>query len=151
MDIVWHAVKDTVFLLWRVLPVMFAGLFGVEVIVRLGLMKKLASMIIQLLVHTGALNAFEVLITPAAKILRLPTAVIAPVRVYIVSPIVGIGAMSALLQQHLVTEYQAIVALVDSLTRYPAPLRLYPGMGFSLLFLSKYLLIEADKRLTRFG
>lgn len=116
MNILLHAVRDTLFLLWQVLPVMFVGLFGVEVLVRLGLMMSIilmvVTLIVQLLVHAGALAAFEALIAPAADILGLPAAIVAPVSVYIVSPIVGIGAMSTLLHQHLVTEYQAIVALL---------------------------------------
>ncbi len=96
----------------------FTGVVRQAFFARWGLFSRMAvilmvvTLVIQLLVHAGALNAFEVLIAPAADFLGLPTVVIAPVSVYIVSPIVGIGAMSALLQQHLVTEYQAIVALL---------------------------------------
>lgn len=41
MDLLYQAVSDTAYLLWKVLPAMFIGLFGVEVLVRLGLMRKL--------------------------------------------------------------------------------------------------------------
>lgn len=67
---------------------------------------------IQLLVHAGMLNALERIVAPAATFLGLPAQVIAPISVYIVSPIVGISAMSPLLKQHVVTEYHAIVSLL---------------------------------------
>ena len=99
-------------------PKTFACVVRDAFIARWGLFSRMAvilmvvTMIVQLLVHAGALNAFEALIAPAADILGLPAVIVAPVSVYIVSPIVGIGAMSTLLHQHLVTEYQAIVALL---------------------------------------
>jgi hypothetical protein len=83
------------------------GLFA-----RMVLLLLVVTFIVQLLVHAGVLSALELLIAPAAGVFGLPAAVVAPVSVYIVSPIVGITTMSTLLQQHMVTEYQAIVALL---------------------------------------
>lgn len=83
------------------------GLFS-----RMAVLLLVVTFIVQLLIHGGALNAVELLVAPAAAVFGLPGTVIAPVSVYIVSPIVGISAMSSLLQQHMVTEYQAIVALL---------------------------------------
>jgi hypothetical protein len=83
------------------------GLFG-----RMALLLVIVTFIVQLLLHAGVLSTLELLIAPAAGVFGLPAAVVAPVSVYIVSPIVGITTMSSLLQQHLVSEYQAIVALL---------------------------------------
>ncbi len=41
MDIIWQVCKETLTLLRQVLPAMFFGLFGVELLVRLGLMRRL--------------------------------------------------------------------------------------------------------------
>lgn len=68
--------------------------------------------VVQLLVHGGVLSTVGRLVAPAADLLRLPHQIIAPVSVYIFSPIVGITAMSPLLKQQVITEYQAIVALL---------------------------------------
>ena len=79
---------------------------------RMAVLLSVVTFAVQLLVHVGALNSLERLIGPTTDALGLPSAVVAPVSVYILSPMVGIGAMSTLLQQHMVTEYQAIVALL---------------------------------------
>ena len=79
---------------------------------RMAVLLSVVTLVVQLLVHLGVLNALERFIGPTANALGLPSAVVAPVSVYILSPMVGIGAMSTLLQQHIVTEYQAIVALL---------------------------------------
>lgn len=79
---------------------------------RMATLLLVVTFIVQILVHAGVLNAVELVVAPAVDVFGLPATVIAPVSVYIVSPIVGIGAMSALLQQQIVTEYQAIVALL---------------------------------------
>lgn len=70
------------------------------------------TLIMQVLVHAGVLGALNHLVGPLTSPFGLPPTVIAPVSVYIVSPIAGISAMSALLKQQLITEYQAIVALL---------------------------------------
>lgn len=67
---------------------------------------------IQMLIHSGAMAVIASFMAPVADVFNLPGEVAAPVSVYIVSPIVGISAMSALLKQQVVTEYQAIVALL---------------------------------------
>lgn len=68
--------------------------------------------LVQLLVAAGALAALERAIGPAADLFRLPPAVVGPVSVYILSPIVGVASMSSLLSDGMVSEYQAIVALL---------------------------------------
>ncbi|GAB6147136.1 hypothetical protein [Desulfocicer niacini] len=79
---------------------------------KMAVLLSVVTFVVQLLVHVGALNALELLIGPTTDAFGLPSAVVAPVSIYILSPMVGIGAMSTLLQQHIVTEYQAIVALL---------------------------------------
>ncbi len=70
------------------------------------------TMIVQLLMHSGMMQAFERLILPMTTLFNLPPAVVAPVSAYILSPTVGITYMSSLLGEHLVTPFQAIVALL---------------------------------------
>ncbi len=69
-------------------------------------------LLVQLLVNSGAMAAFEGLILPLTSLLNLPPAVVGPISAYIFSPTVGITTMSNLLQNHLVSAYQAIVALL---------------------------------------
>ncbi len=67
---------------------------------------------VQLLIGSGVMDAVTGIVAPAAAVLDLPPVIIAPVSVYIVSPLAGIAAMASLLRQHVVTEYHAIVALL---------------------------------------
>jgi hypothetical protein len=70
------------------------------------------TMIVQLLMHSGMMQAFEKLIAPMTSLFNLPPAVLGPVSTYILSPTVGITYMSNLLGDHTVTQFQAIVALL---------------------------------------
>lgn len=68
--------------------------------------------LVQLFIKTGLLNRIEILITPLTSVFNLPASVVGPVSAYIFSPTAGITFMSNLLNQHTVTTYQAIVALL---------------------------------------
>ena len=68
--------------------------------------------LVQLFINTGLLNRLEILITPLTSLFNLPATIIGPVSAYIFSPTAGITFMSNLLNQHTVTQYQAIVALL---------------------------------------
>jgi len=68
--------------------------------------------LIQLLMNSGMLGWFESLIAPITSVFDLPAAVIGPISAYIFSPTIGITYMSNLMNQHVVTSYQAIVALL---------------------------------------
>ncbi|MFP4475630.1 MAG: hypothetical protein ACLFOY_08700 [Desulfatibacillaceae bacterium] len=68
--------------------------------------------LVQLVVLSGVLRGLERAVGVLAGGAGFPEAVVAPTCVYIVSPIVGITSMSTLLQQGLVAEYHAIVALL---------------------------------------
>jgi hypothetical protein len=70
------------------------------------------TMIVQLLINSGMMQAFEKLIKPMTSLLNLPPAVLGPVSAYILSPTVGITYMSNLLGNQTVTQFQAIVALL---------------------------------------
>lgn len=70
------------------------------------------TMIVQLLMNSGLMQAFERLIAPMTSLFNLPPAVLGPVSAYILSPTVGITYMSNLLGDHTVTQFQAIVALL---------------------------------------
>lgn len=72
----------------------------------------LVTLIIQLLLTSGLLQAVESLIAPLTSLLDLPAAVIGPITAYIFSPTVGITYMSNLLNGNAVTPFQAIVALL---------------------------------------
>ena len=67
---------------------------------------------VQILMESGAIKFLDRLIGPIVDSAGFPTAIVAPVSVYIFSPIVGVTSMSALLSNSTVTEYQAIVALL---------------------------------------
>lgn len=68
--------------------------------------------ILQILIHAGMLEKFEVFISPLTGLFSLPPSVVGPISAYIFSPTVGITVMSNLLGQSGVTPYQAIVALM---------------------------------------
>ncbi len=70
------------------------------------------TMIVQLLLHSGMMQAFERLILPLTSLFNLPPAVVGPVSAYILSPTVGITFMSSLMGENTVTQFQAIVALL---------------------------------------
>ncbi|SHJ50579.1 hypothetical protein SAMN02745216_01780 [Desulfatibacillum alkenivorans DSM 16219] len=67
---------------------------------------------VQILMESGAIEFLDRLIGPIVDSVGFPSAIVAPVSVYIFSPIVGVTSMSALLNNAAVTEYQAIVALL---------------------------------------
>lgn len=71
------------------------------------------TLIVQILIYTGTLKWFEKIIIPMTDLFNLPAAVVGPVSVYVFSPSVGITYMSTLLNQSVVTPYQAIVALLS--------------------------------------
>lgn len=83
-----------------------------KMFVRMGMVLMIVTFLVQLTVHTGALNNMEGIVAPLTDRFGLPAATIAPLSAYIVSPIVGISAMSALMKKGLVTEFQAIAALL---------------------------------------
>ncbi len=68
--------------------------------------------VIQLMVQSGLMRHFNRLVQPVTDIFNLPPAVIGPVSVYILSPTVGITYMANLLNDRLVSDFQAIVALL---------------------------------------
>lgn len=70
------------------------------------------TMIIQILMNTGMLTWLETLIVPMTSLLNLPAAVVGPLSAYVFSPTVGITYMSNLLNQQVVTDYQAILSLM---------------------------------------
>ena len=70
------------------------------------------TLIIQILMNTGMLTWLETLIVPMTSILNLPAAVVGPLSAYVFSPTVGITFMSNLLNQQVVTDYQAILSLM---------------------------------------
>ena len=70
------------------------------------------TLVIQLLIELGLMQAFERLVGPMTTLLRLPAAVIGPVSAYIFSPTVGITYMGNILAAGQVTPGQAIVALL---------------------------------------
>jgi hypothetical protein len=81
----------------------------------------IVTLIVQILMNSGLLNWFETLVGPFTALFDLPAAVVGPVTAYILSPTVGITYMSSLLNQHIVSDYQAIVALLaGSLLMIPA-------------------------------
>ena len=92
-------VKDA----WRLRKKMFS---------RMLLLLSVVSLIVQILVYSGLLRVFENFIQPVTDLFLLPPTVVGPVSVYIFSPTVGITFMSNLMQDGLVTPYQAITALL---------------------------------------
>lgn len=76
------------------------------------LLLAIVTFIIQLLVHTGLMTGFERMIRPMTDWFNLPAAVVGPVTTYIFSPTVGITYMSNIMNQNLVSPFQAIVALM---------------------------------------
>jgi hypothetical protein len=123
------------------------------------LMLAAVTLIVQLLVNSGALTIFERLILPLTSIFNLPPSLVGPISAYIFSPTAGITFLSNLLQKALVTDYQAIVALLAAsllmipmmrlrrtLPRYMAIYGLKPGAaicGLTTVFamLSRVLLL----------
>jgi hypothetical protein len=79
---------------------------------RMLLILGLVTLAVQLLVNSGAMAVFERLILPLTDLLDLPAAVVAPVTAYVFSPTAGITVMSNLMQTQMVTDHQAIVALL---------------------------------------
>lgn len=70
------------------------------------------TLVVQYLANSGVLQALDRLVAPLTDAFGLPPAVIAPISVYIFSPTAGLAYMSNLLADNLVTEFQAIVALL---------------------------------------
>lgn len=67
---------------------------------------------VQFLVNAEVMQAFHALVTPLTRAFGLPPSVIGPLGAYVLSPTVGLTFMSNLLTDGLVTEYQAILALL---------------------------------------
>lgn len=80
--------------------------------VRMILMLATVTLIVQLLVHQGAMAVFENFIVPLTSLFDLPSSLVGPISAYLFSPTVGITYMSNLLAQDRVTAYQTIVALL---------------------------------------
>ncbi|NNF98993.1 MAG: hypothetical protein HKM93_06415 [Desulfobacteraceae bacterium] len=92
-----------------------------KMFLRMILLLFFVTLAVQLLMNSGAMVAFERLIIPMTSLLKLPAAVIGPITAYILSPTVGITYMSNLLEERLVTESHAIIALfAGSLLMIPA-------------------------------
>ena len=70
------------------------------------------TLLIQTLIATGLLERMEIFISPFTGLFNLPAEVVGPISAYIFSPSAGIVYMSNLLNQSLVTPYQATVALM---------------------------------------
>jgi len=68
--------------------------------------------LVQILLESGLLSWFETLIVPLTTFFNLPASVVVPISAYTFSPTVGITSMSNLLNQVIVTPYQAIVSLM---------------------------------------
>ncbi len=79
---------------------------------RMILLLAVVTLIVQLLMNSGLMQMIEKLIMPMANLFSLPAAVVGPVSAYIFSPIVGITFMSNLMNEQIVTHFQAIVALL---------------------------------------
>ncbi|QTA79629.1 MJ0871-like [Desulfonema limicola] len=116
----------------------------------------IVTFIVQFLAGTGALKFIDRLIEPVTSALGLPPAVIAPVSIYIFSPTVGITYMSNLLNDNIVTQFQAIAALLGggilmvpatrlrrTLPRYMAIFGLKPGAVIGILTMVFSMLARA--------
>ena len=96
----FQLLKDT----WNTRKKMFFRMISILFIV---------TYIVQILMNTGTLKWFERIIIPMTNLFNLPAAVVGPISVYVFSPTVGITYMSNLLNQNIVSSYQAIVALLS--------------------------------------
>ena len=67
---------------------------------------------VQFLLNAEVMQAFHSLVGPLTRTFGLPPSVIGPLGAYVLSPTVGVTFMSNLLADGLVTEYQAIIALM---------------------------------------
>jgi hypothetical protein len=76
------------------------------------LLLAVVTLIVLLLMNSGLMQMIEKLIMPMANLFSLPAAVVGPVSAYIFSPTVGITFMSNLMNEQIVTHFQAIVALL---------------------------------------
>ncbi|MBI9091655.1 MAG: hypothetical protein JEZ12_20795 [Desulfobacterium sp.] len=72
----------------------------------------IVTMAIQVLMNSGMLKWFEAVIVPVTSLFDLPAAVVGPISAYAFSPTVGITYMSNLLNQQVVSDYQAIISLL---------------------------------------
>jgi len=88
---------------WNIRKIMYA---------RMILMLTIVTLIVQIFINTGIMSMFEKLILPMTSLFNLPPAVVGPVSAYIIRPTIGITYMSNLLEENLVTQFQAIVALL---------------------------------------
>ncbi len=79
---------------------------------RMVILLTVVTLIVQFLANSGALKVLDRLVSPVTGAFGLPPAVIAPVSVYIFSPTAGLAYMSNLLADHLVTGFEAIVAIL---------------------------------------
>lgn len=80
--------------------------------IRMVLLLATVTLIVQLLVNSGAMTGVENVIVPLTSFFDLPPSLVGPISAYLFSPTVGITYMSNLLQQDRVTAYQTIVALL---------------------------------------
>ena len=88
---------------WHARKKMFGRMLG---------MLAAVTLVVQVLVNSGALTVFERAVLPLTALFDLPPSLVGPMTAYIVSPTAGITFLSNLLQKLLVTDYQAIVALL---------------------------------------
>lgn len=79
---------------------------------KMALTLMIVTFLVQLPIHAGIFNNLEPVVGPFTDRLGLPAAAVAPLSLYIVSPIVGITAMSSLMRDGMITEFQAIAALL---------------------------------------
>lgn len=68
--------------------------------------------VVQILNGSGALEAFSALVAPLSQLFGLPSAVVAPLSVYILHSTVGLTSIAALLHDGVLTEYQTILTLL---------------------------------------
>ncbi|WP_373498628.1 hypothetical protein [Desulfococcus sp.] len=123
---------------------------------RMMLLLAVVTFLVQLMVQSGMMDHVNRMVRPLTDILNLPPAVIGPVSAYILSPTVGITYMANLLNEGLVSDFQAIVALLaggilmvpairlrGTLPRYTAIFGVRHGPLICLLTLGLSLLARA--------
>jgi len=70
------------------------------------------TVIVFLLMEIGIMAKIESYLEPLSKLFRIPAAALPAVAAYIASPIVGITMMGSIMRQQVITEHQAIIALL---------------------------------------
>jgi hypothetical protein len=79
---------------------------------RMLLVLAVVTLLVQLLVASGAMSLFERLVLPVTTLFDLPPSLVGPISTYVVHPTAGLAFLSNLLAKQMVSEYHAIVALL---------------------------------------